>query len=97
MTDCEWNEVATSMAAQINDLPMLRYIYRKHDLGTPTKHDDREFRCNLALSAVQSNSPTMLRWCEKRRLLVDGYVRGRPNMYNQSIMSNCCAALAFQT
>jgi hypothetical protein len=88
---CEWSDIAASMAAQANDMPMLKYIYRKHDSDTPTKHDDRESRGHFSVSAVQSNYVTLLRWCKKHRLLVDGYERGRPNMYIQSIMSNCTA------
>jgi hypothetical protein len=88
---CDWNVVVRSAAAQSNNLPMLKYIYRKRDGGIPSKHDERELRCDLALSAVHSNNVTLLRWCEKHRLLVDGYARGDPNMYNQSIMSNSTA------
>jgi hypothetical protein len=40
------------------------------------------------VSAVQSNSLTLLRWCKKHRLLVDGYERDQPNMYIQSMLSN---------
>jgi hypothetical protein len=86
---CAWNDVAGSTPAKQNSLPMLRYIYRQHAGGVPSKHDERVERSHFAICAVQSNNLTLLRWCAKRRLLVDGFVRGDPNMYLQSITSNC--------
>jgi hypothetical protein len=76
------------MAAQTNNLPMLKYIYHKRDGGAPLKTSSREDRANLSQAAVDSNNLRILNWCRKKRLLVDGYERGEPIMYIESILTD---------
>jgi hypothetical protein len=85
---CAWNDYSGSMAAQTNNLPMLKYIYHKRDGGAPLKNSSREDRASLSQAAVDSNNLRILNWCRKKRLLVDGYERGEPIMYIESILTD---------
>jgi hypothetical protein len=88
---CEWSDIAGSMAAKTNNLPMLKYIYSRKDGGAPTKSSSREDRAHFSLSVVISNNLQLLRWCHKKRLLADGFEGGEPILYTQSLMSRSTA------
>jgi hypothetical protein len=87
---CEWSEIAGSMAARSANLSMLKYIHSKSDGGAPSRYSSVEARGHFSLSAVVSNSPRILSWCRKKRLLVDNWWRnGEPTLYYQSILADC--------
>jgi hypothetical protein len=88
---CPWSDIMGNLAACSNQLDMLKYIYRKRDGGCHGRHAVLGERYDFSMNAVQSNNPTLLSWCEKKRLLCNGHGDDVWGLYHQSIVSNCTA------
>jgi hypothetical protein len=86
---CPWSVIAGREAACTNQLDMLKYIYRKRDGGCHGQHAALVERYDFSMNAVQSDNPTLLSWCEKKRLLCNGHGDDVWGLYHQSIVSNC--------
>jgi hypothetical protein len=92
---CPWSDIMGNLAACSNQPDMLKYIYRKRDGGCHGRHGELVERYDFSMNAVQSNNPTLLSWCEKKRLPCNGHGDDVWGLYHQSIVSNCTAVQAW--
>ena len=85
---CEWSDLAGSMAARSNNLPVPKYIYHKREGGIALQHHHVTERHELSECAVLSHNPKILSWCEKKGLLVNSY-GGHRGLYELSLDTDC--------
>jgi hypothetical protein len=89
---CTWNSYAGSAAVLANQLPVLQYIYGKHDGGMPLFNDFPPYQqLQFSLDAVLTNNLELLDWCYSQDLLLDN-----PDPHNglhvTATASDCYAA-----
>jgi hypothetical protein len=89
---CPWNRYAGNAAVLANQLPVLQYIYSKHDGGMPLFNDFPPYQqLQFSLDAVLTNNVELLDWCYTEDLLLDD-PDPHNGLYVSATASGCAAA-----